>query len=189
MSSLKNKCALIYGSCTGKTEYLADSVLEKFSPFIELELIEVTSINAADLSAYQFLICGIPTWDFGELEYGWQDLYDKLDEVDMEDVAVAIFGLGDQRDYPETYQDAMGILYKKLVERGARGSIGFTSIDGHEFDDSRAVIGDQFCGLALDEDNQDDLSDARIHEWAQQVIGELKALSPDMLIGEEVQNS
>ena len=60
----------------------------------------------------------------------------------------------------------MGILYKKLLERGARGGIGFTPTDSHEFDESLGVIDGQFCGLAIDEDNQEDLTEERIEEWA-----------------------
>lgn len=160
------KAALIYGTCTGRTEYVAEQIVDALKPEIELEMVDVYKIKAADLAQWQFMICGIPTWDVGELEYGWADLYDNLDDVDLPNSTVVMFGLGDQGSYADTYQDAMGILYKKLLERGARGGIGFTSTDTHEFDGSLGVIDGQFCGLAIDEDNQEELTEERIEEWA-----------------------
>lgn len=171
---MNNRNALIYGSCTGKTESIAEDIIEAFLPELSLQLIDVSSLEAINLSAFEIAICGIPTWDIGELEYGWSDLYDELDNVDLSGVQVAMFGLGDQRNYGDTYQDAMGILYKKLIECGAFGGIGFTQIDGHEFEESLAIVDGHFCGLALDEDNQDELSAERIRRWTGQVTTEIR---------------
>jgi len=170
------KAALIYGSCTGRTEYVAEQIVEALKPEVELELVDVHKIKPEDLPGWDFILCGIPTWDVGELEYGWHDVYVKLDDVDMTNVSVAMFGLGDQATYVDTYQDAMGILYEKLVERGATGGIAFTSTDTHVFEESKGVIEGQFCGLALDEDNQEDLTESRIEEWA----NALKAQWPEI---------
>jgi flavodoxin I len=160
------KTALIYGTCTGNTEHVAGLIKEALMPEIEMETVDVFKIKPDQLNDWDFVICGIPTWDVGELEYGWSDIYDHLDEVEL-NVTVAMFGLGDQGTYAETYQDAMGILYEKLIERGATGGVGFTDTESHEFDDSRAVIDGKFCGLAVDEDMQRDLTDLRITAWAE----------------------
>ncbi len=174
------RCALVYGSCTGKTEELSETLRDAFLPELELQIVDIATLEASDLKQYELVICGIPTWDVGELEYGWQDVYDNLDGVDLSGLTIAIFGLGDQFNYSETYQDAMGILYEKLIECGATGGIGFTSTEGHEFEGSRALIDDQFCGLALDEDNQDELSEARIKGWVAQVKPELRRTQPEL---------
>lgn len=162
------KTALIYGTTTGNTEHVASLIAEALKPEIEVECVDVFKIAAANLNDWDLVICGIPTWDVGELEYGWSDLYDHLDEVEL-DVTVTMFGLGDQVCYAETYQDAMGILYRKLVERGATGQLGFTPIGEHAFEESIAIIDGQFCGLALDEDSQPELTDSRIAAWAAEV--------------------
>ncbi|MEM9942117.1 MAG: flavodoxin [Planctomycetota bacterium] len=172
MAAFENP-VLLYGSCTGKTEYIAELIVKEFEPTLELEMVEISSIEAGDLAKYDLIVCGIPTWDIGELEHAWQEVYEELDDVDLNGVRFTIFGLGDQRGYSDTYQDAMGILYKKMVERGAAGDLGFTTTDGHEFDESLGIIDGKFCGLALDEDNQDDLSEVRIKTWAKQVLDEL----------------
>ena len=159
------KTALIYGTCTGNTEHVASLIAKALQPEIDVELLDVFKITPDSLNEWDVVICGIPTWDVGELEYGWSDVYDRLDEVEL-DLTVLMYGLGDQGCYPETYLDAMGILYEKLVERGATGGFGFTSTDSHEFEESRAVVDGRFCGLALDEDMQDHLTEERIEAWA-----------------------
>lgn len=163
------KSAIIFGSITGKTEEVAEKLVETLAPEIEPELVAVESLEATDLAKWDFIICGIPTWDIGELEYGWQDIYDKLDDVDLNGTKVAMFGLGDQSNYADTYQDAMGILYRKLLECGVEGGIGFTSTDGHTFVKSEGVIDGKFCGMAIDEDCQFDLTEERIDAWTIQL--------------------
>ncbi|MBE8208075.1 flavodoxin FldB, partial [Leptospira borgpetersenii serovar Ballum] len=46
-----------------------------------------------------------------------------------------------------------------------------------EFTSAKPVIadGELFVGLALDETNQYDLSDARIESWCEQILGEMAA--------------
>ena len=164
------KAALIYGSCTGRTWHVAEIVLEALKPEIELEFVDVNKVGASDLNNSDFLVCAILTWDVGELEYGWSDVYDDLDDVELS-CSVTMIGVGDQCSYADTYQDAMGILYKKLLERGATGGIAFTPTDTHEFEESLAVIDGEFCGLAIDEDTQDHLTESRIADWAQSLKG------------------
>lgn len=86
---------------------------------------------------------------------------------------VAYFGCGDQISYADNFQDAMGILEEKSAELGGE-TIGYTSTTGYEHSESKAVRGQQFCGLAIDEDNQSDLTqsdltDQRIKAWVSQL--------------------
>jgi flavodoxin I len=48
--------------------------------------------------------------------------------------------------------------------------VGYWSTDGYDFSDSKALRNGKFCGLALDDDNQPDLTDKRIQQW----VGQLK---------------
>ena len=43
--------------------------------------------------------------------------------------------------------------------------VGFWPNSGYEFADSAALDGDEFVGLALDQDNQSDLTAERISKW------------------------
>jgi len=47
------------------------------------------------------------------------------------------------------FQDGVGILGEVLESQGAR-IVGFTSVQGYTFENSRAVKGDKFMGFAID---------------------------------------
>lgn len=47
------------------------------------------------------------------------------------------------------------------------------STEGYTFDDSEAVIDGQFVGLALDDVNEDDQTEARIDSWLEAIKGSL----------------
>ena len=88
-----------------------------------------------------------------------------LEEMDFSGKKVAVFGLGDQESYPDTFVDGMGIIARAVAAAGGT-IVGATSTDGFSFDSSEALDGDEFVGLALDEDNQSELTADRIAAWA-----------------------
>lgn len=172
------KSALIYGSATGKTEYVSELIAEQMAPEFDLPRIDVSDLSPQDLADYEFLILGIPTWDVGELEYNWADVVEAMGDQRYEELQIAIFGLGDQDNYADTYQDAMGMLYDELVSRGATGNLGFTSTESHTYDASKAEKDGQFCGLAIDDDVQPELTEERVNAWALQLKTELAQTQP-----------
>ena len=52
----------------------------------------------------------------------------------------------------------MGILEEKIAELGGE-TVGYWSTEGYDFSDSKALRDDKFVGLALDEDNQSELTE------------------------------
>jgi flavodoxin I len=66
----------------------------------------------------------------------------------------------------------MGILEEKISEQGGT-TVGYWSTEGYEFSESKAVRDGKFVGLALDEDNQSDLTEKRIKIWVTQLKTEL----------------
>ena len=167
------KAALLYGTCTGKTEAAAEMIRDEFGDGF-FDLYDDIAQHGPDvLAEYELVVCGIPTWDVGEIQYDWQDVYDALDDVDLSGVKMAFFGMGDQGGYPDTFQDAIGMVYLKMQERGAEGKIGFTSTDTYDFTESKGVIDGKFCGLCLDDDCQPELTEQRIKDWVAQVKKEL----------------
>jgi flavodoxin I len=67
--------------------------------------------------------------------------------------------------------DAPGIIYERIKEKGAT-FVGAWPTDGYNFEASKAVINGKFLGLAIDEDNQKDLTAGRIEKWAAQLKSE-----------------
>ena len=84
----------------------------------------------------------------------------------------AIYGLGDQKKYPDEFVDAIGIIHDALVAAGAR-VVGRWPIAAYEFAASQAVDGEHFLGLALDQINQPVLTEERIDTWLAQIRPEL----------------
>lgn len=170
---------LFYGSSTSHTEYVAYELQESINNLIadSVDVHQIGQGKSEKLEAYSYLILGIPTWDIGELQADWDVFWSTLEKMNLSSKTVAIFGLGDQYGYAETFQDAMGILAEEVLERGAT-LVGYTSIDGYEFADSIAlsIDRDQFMGLSLDEDNQSDLTTKRITSWTKQVLSEFGLL-------------
>lgn len=160
---------LFYGSSTCYTEMAG----EKIRATLGEERVDIFNIADTPIITAQFyphLIMGIPTWDYGELQEDWEDIWDELDELDLRDKQVALYGLGDQIGYPEWFQDALGYLHSKLLARGAR-ACGYWPRGGYEFEASKALTpaGDCFVGLPLDEENEFHLSEERIHQWCRQI--------------------
>ncbi|QIJ85800.1 flavodoxin FldB [Vibrio coralliilyticus OCN008] len=167
------KIGLFYGSTTCYTEMAA----EKMRAIIGEELVDIRNVKEtplAEMADYDFLILGISTWDFGEIQEDWNEIWDQIDDVSLNGKTVALFGLGDQEGYGEWYLDAMGMLHDELKKTGAN-LIGYWPNDeSYEFEASKALTedGSQFVGLALDEDSQYELSDERIATWIEQVLVE-----------------
>lgn len=163
------KIALIYGSTTGNTEDVAELIQQQLSD-LEVDLFDVADGSLEMLSDYDQLIMGIPTWDYGEIQAEWEDVWDELDELDMSGKKVALYGLGDQVGYGDWFVDAMGLLHDKLQARGAQ-MIGYWPVAGYEFVASKALSADkqQFVGLAVDEDSQNELTEQRVQQWCTQL--------------------
>ncbi len=162
--------AIFYASSTGNTEEIAKKIAKELGA---IEIFDIAQIQVEKIKEFDKLIFGTATWGEGELEDEWEDVIDEFSKIDLSGKTVALFGLGDQESYSDTYLDAMGIMYEKVLKMGAQ-IIGSLDIDGDfEFDSSRAVVNDKFVGLALDEDNQEELSDKRIKIWINQIKSQI----------------
>lgn len=166
------KIGLFYGSSTCYTEMAS----EKIRTLIGEDLIDIYNIKDTPVSTlqdYDFLILGISTWDFGEIQEDWSAVWQQLDGLSLNGKYVALFGLGDQEGYGEWFLDAMGMLHDELVTTGVK-FLGYWPNQGYEFEQSKALTEDKthFVGLALDEDSQYELSDQRIEQWCEQILVE-----------------
>jgi len=167
------KIGLFYGSTTCYTEIAA----EKIQAQIGCDLIALNNIKDVplkDVTNYDLLIFGISTWDYGELQEDWESHWEELATIDLSNKVIALYGMGDQIGYSEWFQDALGMLHSVVTEQGAH-TIGYWPNKGYEFTASKALTDDKkhFVGLALDEDNQYNLSDERINDWCQQILEEI----------------
>jgi flavodoxin I len=165
------KVAIFFGTQTGNTEMVATRIQEKLGGASVADIYDVADASLSDLADYDCLVIGCPTWNIGELQSDWEGLYDGLGDVDFSGKKVAYFGAGDQVGYADNFQDAMGILEEKISALGGR-TVGHWPTDGYDFNESKAVHNGKFVGLAIDEDNQSELTDSRIETWATQIKSE-----------------
>lgn len=162
--------AIYYASSTGNTEKSAGRIRKNLTK--DIKLVNITNDGFANIEQYDKIIFGCSTWGDGELQDDWSDKWNEFANANLQGKTVAIFGLGDQESYSDTFLDAMALVYEELEKKGAK-IIGFTSTDDYTFDESKAVIDGKFVGLALDEDNQSDLSKDRIAAWCETIKEEI----------------
>lgn len=169
-----SKIGLFYGTQTSNTQTAAELIQKEFGGEDVVTLQDISRTEPADFGEYQYIIIGCPTWNVGELQSDWESFYDdQLDTIDFTGKKVAYFGDGDQIGYPDTFQDAMGMLEEKISELGGE-TVGYWSIEGYDFSDSKALRNDKFVGLALDDDNQSELTEERIKAWVAQLKSEFE---------------
>ncbi len=165
------KILIVYASQTGNTERVVGLIASAFGEE-KVDVKPVSELHGEDIANYPYLILGSPTWGSGE----YHDDYfvfvrNRGKNMDLSGKKVALFGLGDQKYYGDTFVNGMGQLYDWLVETHAE-IVGQVPVDGYEFNASEAVRDGMFVGLPLDEDNQDELTEERIEKW----VGELKKI-------------
>lgn len=163
------RIGLFYGTQTGYTQTAAEIIQKEFGGEGIVKLYDISKVEPSDFEQYTNIIIGCPTWNVGQLQDDWDDFYEnELDSVDFNGKKVAYFGEGDQDGYTDSFQDAMGILEEKISEQGGE-TVGYWSTEGYDFSESKAVHDGKFVGLALDEDNQSDLTEERIKTWVAQL--------------------
>ncbi|MCC5930698.1 MAG: flavodoxin [Cyclobacteriaceae bacterium] len=165
------KIGIFYGSTEGNTERIAEMIQELFGAD-KADVYNVDSATAEDMQGYEVLLFGASTWEIGELQEDWEPFMDVLDDVDFTGKKVGFFGCGDADGYPDTFIDALGIIYEKIENSGA-AFIGKVPTDDFVFDASRAVIDGVFIGLPIDEDNEPDKTDTRVKNWVAQLKTEI----------------
>lgn len=168
----KATIGLFYGSSTCYTEIVADKLRQRLGES-RVDVYNIAEQPLINAEFYQYLIMGIPTWDYGELQEDWEEVWDDIDDIDFSGRKVALYGLGDQVGYPEWFLDAMGFLHHKLKKLGAE-LVGYWPNEGYQYEGSKALTADQqqFVGLALDDENQFDQTDARLDQWVHQILAE-----------------
>ena len=158
---------VIFGSTTGATESAAAEIAAAFG----VQAINVANATADDFKA-DLLILGSSTWGLGELQDDWAAKIGLLENADLNGKLVAVFGLGDQSGFADTYCDAMGILAKTAKGRGAN-LIGQTSAEGYGHSSSAVAEDGMFCGLALDDNNESEKTSSRIGAWVENLKSRL----------------
>ena len=168
---MMDRIGLFFGSDTGYTESIAREIVKLIGPE-QIDCHDISKSSKDLFSNYNLLIIGLSTWHDGQLQSDWDKFLDEFKKIDFAGKTIAFFGLGDQVGYTEYFVDGIGILAQIVSENGGE-IIGVWPTDGYQFQASKAVFEEGwFVGLALDEDNQSDLTMTRIRAWLEQVAEE-----------------
>lgn len=159
------KIGIFYGSSTGNTEKIAEMISDSFGD--DAVAINVEDASAEELGKFPFLIFGVSTWEIGDMQEDWVEFVETLKDVNLKDKKVAIFGLGDQEAYDESFADGAGKLYSAISRK--TNVVGQTSTKGYDFVESEAVKNKKFVGLIIDEDNQKEMTADRVKSWVEQL--------------------
>jgi flavodoxin I len=164
------KIGLFYSFNSVKTAKIAEKIKSALSNF-EIHNVNIEDADANSLTLYDFLIFGVPTWFDGELPNYWDEYLPSVEDIALSGKKVAIFGLGDQKNYAENFCDAIGIIAGFFEMRGAV-IVGKYPIEGYTFEGSKAVSNNEFVGLPLDQENQPKLTHNRIEKWVETLNSE-----------------
>merc|ERR1711988_1543582 len=112
MGSACEAVGLLYATQTGNTETVAGYIASEAG----LEAADVGDYGAEDLTEFDGLIVGCPTWNTGADEYrsgtAWDDILDEIKEVDLAGKPVAVFGCGDSEGYGDNFCDGIEELHE-----------------------------------------------------------------------------
>ena len=161
------KTGLFYSYSTVKTAQVAKKILKEFSGH-EIEAVNLNDAWEDDFKKYDNFILGTSTWFDGELPDQWDELIPLVNTLTFKGKKVAIYGLGNQMDYPDNFVDGIGLLAAIFEKTGAE-IVGYTSTEGYEFTASKAVRDNQFCGLAIDFENQHKMTNDRVKAWVEKI--------------------
>lgn len=169
--------ALFYGSETGVTDDITRDFVTLWK-HDNLDLMEIGDATVIDFRSYKKLILGLSTWYDGDLQSDWEDFFEDFKTIDFTNKTVAIFGLGDQVAYAEYFVDGIGILAKEVIKNGGK-IIGYWPTKGYLHTASVAISEENtelFYGLAIDQDNESQLTDERLITWISQIKKEFQSI-------------
>ena len=167
---------IYYGTVGGNTKICANHIMEAASAENDVTICEIEDLqDPNEFATHDALIIGAPTWNTGAPKErtltGWDSwLYYTLPNLDLKDKKVALFGVGDQGDYPFNCMyscslsqlvlamisqhfgltlssfltmavcDAVGELYSEFAKAGCDVSYGRTSTEGYRHVHSKAQV-------------------------------------------------
>jgi len=170
------KIALLYWGKGGNVERVAQIVYKQFDPET-IDFFDVPSFDLENLSNYKLLVLGGSTvgaekWEDATTDNMWNKFFREIQQKDLSGLKIAAFELGNQVLYPGHFVDGLGIVEAEIAKTNA-SLIGQWPTEGYVHTSSEGVQNKLFFGLALDEDNESELTPERAKKWVGQLIKEV----------------
>jgi flavodoxin I len=164
-----NKTAVLFSPEGGNVDRVAH-MLGELVGNEKVDIIPVKEVEKEDVDKYNKIILvgstvGADHWSNETIVDEWPDFFTKVKEIRFEEKKVALVGLGNSFLYPSHFVDGMAILHDRLTKLHAN-VLGKIEKKGYDFTDSEALDDDgYFCGLPIDEDNEEELTAERLKNW------------------------
>ena len=164
-----SKTAIFYSPEGGSVNFVAN-MLGKMIGVDKVDITLLSEVEKEDIIKNKqiILVCstvGADHWNNEIVVDDWPEFYAMIEEISLEDKKFAIVGLGNSVLYPEHFADRMAVIYEKLKNQNAK-IFGSVEAEGYDFTDSDALDDDgSFCGLPIDEDNEQELTEGRLEKW------------------------
>jgi flavodoxin I len=168
------KIGIFVGSSGGVTQSAGEKIID-FLDDAELINMEEDYDDLDQFDEFEILLIGSSTWGQGDPQRDWVDPIFEMqnEEPDFSGKKVAFFGAGDQESHGEEFVSALSKLKKLFSDLGADTEYGYWSTDGYTHKASTAEKDGKFCGLAIDDINQADLTHERVQQWVAQIKKEM----------------
>jgi flavodoxin I len=160
---MSTRVGIFYG---GKDNGGTAKVARQIQEILGKDLASVHNVQnskAEDVDKFEFLILGTAAWGIGEMHSDWENFIEELLNADLEKKKISLYGLGDQKTYPESFVDGLGTIFCRLPFKN--NVVGYTSIKGYKYYYSTAEKDGKFVGLAIDNDCQPELTNDRVSNW------------------------
>jgi flavodoxin I len=166
------KTVLLYWAPGGNVENAAREIYRQFG-VNELEIADIAGFDVNRLPEFDHFILGSATigadvWTDAKRSNKWNEFFVRAEKISFSGKKVALFGLGDQVLYPDHFVDSLGYL-KEFVDKKGATLVGKWPVEGYDFTDSEGEKDNMFFGLALDEDQQPELTPSRVEAWVKQI--------------------
>ncbi len=174
------KVGLFYWPKGGNVEKAAQAIKARFNES-EIDMIDLSQLCAEKLEQYDNLIFGSSTvgadhWEDATTDNKWYVMFHDLEEkgIDFGKKKTALFGLGDQINYPHHFVDGMERVYGFIKKHNVEFVGQWANDSSYEFSESEALHDGYFRGLPLDLDHQENLLDERVDKWVEMIKKEFK---------------
>jgi len=164
-----SKTAVFYSPVGGNVNNVANMLGEMIGND-KVDIIPVKEVESKDLDKYTQMILvgstvGTDHWNNEIIVDEWPEFFRKTEKMGFGHKKVAIVGLGNCVLYPEHFADGMAVLCEEVKKQHGE-VLGKVEAEGYDFMDSESLDEDGFfCGLPIDEDNEDELTAERLEKW------------------------
>lgn len=163
---MRRKIGLFYSFNSIKIKEVIEVLKGSLNNEFDIHDINIEDANENSLDPFDNLLFGSSTWFDGELPNYWDEFLPSVENKNFSGKKLAVFGLGDQKNYSENFCDAIGILANYFEKRGVK-LIGRFPISDFSYESSRAVRNNEFLGLPIDHENLSNRTIENIHKWSE----------------------